>query len=131
MAEQVERVVREDNVNGDTVVTRRVDDGRTVDRGVAKLAQIVWFLVAVLVILLVIRLILALLGANPANAFADFIYTTSNPFVAPFRGLLRVGTLDLGVARFETETLVAIIVYSLIGWLIVKLINLGRRDSVV
>ena len=86
-------------------------------------------MVALLVLLLIVRLVLALLGANPANAFANFIYTLSNPFVAPFRALLQVGTLKLGVARFDMETLVAIIVYTIVGWLVVRLINLGRRDT--
>lgn len=129
MADRVERVTEQTTATGDTVVTDRVASTKDRDYPLSKLAQIVWFIIGVLVFLLVIRMVLSLLGANPANAFADLIYSLSNPFVAPFRGLLQVGTVELGIARFELETLVAIIIYTLIGWGIVKLINLGRKDT--
>lgn len=130
MAQHVETVTERQLVDDDNeTVVRRSTDTVDADRGVAKTAQVVWFIVGVLVFLLVLRMILSLLGANPANAFADLIYSLSGPLVTPFRGLLSVGTVELGVSRFETETLVAIIVYTLIGWGIVKLIDLGRRDT--
>lgn len=131
MADRVERVTEQTTVNNGEVVRDRSVSTRDTNYSVAKVAQIVWFVVGVVVFLLVIRMVLALLGANPANAFANLIYSLSNPFVAPFRGLLQVGTVELGVARFELETLVAIIIYTLVGWGLVKLINLGRKDTVV
>ena len=129
MADRVERVSEQTDVQDGRVVTERAVTTESRDAGVAKTGQIVWFIVGVLVSLLLLRMVLALLGANPANAFADLIYTLSNPFVAPFRGLLQVSSVNLGVSRFETETLVAVIVYTLIGWGIVKMINLGRKDT--
>ena len=131
MADRVERVTEQTSVNNGEVVRDRSVTTKDKNYSVAKTAQVVWFIVGVLVFLLVLRMVLALLGANPANAFADLVYSLSNPFVAPFRGLLQVSAVELGVARFELETLVAIIIYSLIGWGLVKLINLGRRDTVV
>ncbi len=129
MADRFERVTEQTSVNNGEVVRDRSVTTKDKNYSVAKTAQIVWFIVGVAVFLLVIRMVLALLGANPANAFADLVYTLSNPFVAPFRGLLKVGTVELGVARFELETLVAIIIYAVLGWGLVKLINLGRRDT--
>ena len=98
------------------------------DVGVSRAQQVVYLLAGILNGLLVIRLVLALFGANPANAFANFIYTITNPFVAPFRGLFGY-QLAVGQARFEIETLVAIIVYSLIAFAIGRLIGLGRRHA--
>ena len=131
MADRVERVSEETNVDNGRVVTERAVSSESRDASVAKTAQIIWFIVGVIVFLLLLRMVLALLGANPENAFANLIYTLSNPFVSPFRGLLQVGAVQMGVSRFETETLVAVTVYTLLGWGVVKLINLGRKDTVV
>ena len=130
MADRAERVTEQTTVNNGEVVRDRSVSTHDKNYSVAKTAQVVWFIVGVLVFLLLLRMVLALLGANQANAFADLVYSLSNPFVAPFRGLLQVGTVELGVARFELETLVAVIVYTLLGWGLVKLINLGRKDTV-
>lgn len=131
MADREERVTEQTTVNDGAVTRERAVTTKDKNYSVAKTAQVVWFIVGVLVFLLLLRMVLSLLGANPANAFADLVYSVSNPFVSPFRGLLQVGTVELGVARFELETLVAVLVYTLIGWGLVKLINLGRRDVVV
>jgi len=97
------------------------------NRRVSKAAQIIWYIIGVIVAILLVRVVLALLGANLDNQFAGFIYAISDPFVAPFRGLLQVGEFQAGVSRFEVETLVAALVYVLIGWGLEKLIDLGRR----
>jgi YggT family protein len=69
-----------------------------------------------------IRFILVLLGANPDNAFANLVYTITHPFVAPFFGLFGY-TLQLGVSRFEFESLVAMLVYALIGYGLVRMVS--------
>ena len=45
--------------------------------------------------------------------------------VQPFFGLFGY-TFHYGVTRFEFETVVAMIVYALIGWVIVKIIQIAR-----
>lgn len=92
--------------------------------------RIVYFLVGALAILLAIRFTLSLLGANLGNFFADFIFGLSNPFVAPFLNLFNYETA-LGSSRFELETLVAIAVYALLGWLVATLLRLPRRNATV
>lgn len=131
MADRVERVSEETTVDGGRVVKERAVNVSDRNEPINKVAQIVWFIVGVITSLLLLRFILALLGANPANAFANFIYELSNLFVAPFRGLLQVSTVEYGVARFEFETLVAVAVYVLVGYGIVKLIELGRKGTSV
>jgi hypothetical protein len=74
-------------------------------------------------VLLAFRFVLAALGANPNNGFADFIYSASHPLVAPFFNLFGYN-LDLGVARFEIYTLVAMAVYWVIAWGIARLVTL-------
>ncbi len=112
------QVLRETRVveqsNGETVTRAGVQTTSVV-------AQIVYFIAGVITAILGLRFILALLGANPSNAFANFVYTVSHPLVAPFFGLFNYQS-RVGVSRFEIETLVAIIVYALIAWGIVKLV---------
>jgi len=90
-------------------------------------ARIVSLIGGIIVALLGIRFVFALLGANPANQFANFIYSVSHPFVAPFVGLFRINE-QLGVVRFEFETLIAIAFWALITWMIVRLLTIGTHD---
>ena len=80
-----------------------------------KIAQVVWLLIIIILVLLAIRVMFALIGANLDNEFASFIYTATEPFVLPFRGLLNVGEVQYGVSRLEFETLVAMVIYFLAG----------------
>lgn len=96
------------------------------NHGVSKVAQIVWFITGVIVAVLGLRIVLAMIGANLANPFASFIYSLTDPFVSPFRGLLQIGEFQAGVARFELETLIAAIIYLLIGWGIVSAVRLAK-----
>lgn len=85
--------------------------------------RIVWYVAGILLVLLAFRFALALLGANPANAFANFIYNASHPFVAPFFSLFGYD-LQYGVSRVEVYTLVAMAVYAVIAYGIGRLFHL-------
>jgi hypothetical protein len=85
-----------------------------------RLVQAVWLVFGIIEGLLAIRFLLLLLGANRANDFAQLILGVSSPFVAPFFGLF--GTPALGGSVFELHTLVAMLVYLLLAWVVVKLV---------
>lgn len=108
---------------------RQVTPNETVEsnRSVEKASQIIWYIVGFIMALLLIRFVLALLGANLENDFAEFIYAITEPLVAPFRGLLQIGQFQAGVVRVEIETLLAGLVYGLIGWAITAAIRLAKR----
>lgn len=90
-------------------------------------ARIVYLLGGIITTLLGLRFVLSLLGANRGNDFANFIYTASHPFVAPFFGLFNYQE-QFGVVRFEFETLIAMLFWGFVTWLIVQLIMLpGER----
>ncbi len=117
---------------GNEVQSQRVvrhDEHTASPSGVA--SNVIWLVYGVVAGLHVIRMLLSLLGANSSNAFASFIYTVTNPFVAPFRSLFSVDTtVGNGLGRFEVETLVALIVYGLIAWVLVKLVRVKKDPAV-
>ncbi len=92
-----------------------------------KVQNTIYLLFGILEGLLGIRFVLELLGANPAAGFAQFIYTITNPFLAPFVGLF--GTARSGGSVFDVSILVAILVYALIAWVLVKIVWLVMGDS--
>ncbi len=84
-------------------------------------ARVIWTVLGILEILLGLRFLLRLIATNPSNAFATFIYGITGPFVAPFRGL--VGTPAVGGTVFEWTTLIAMAVYWLFFWIVVRVIQ--------
>jgi hypothetical protein len=76
--------------------------------------------------LLALRFGLALLGANPLNGLAAFIYGVTGPFVTPFMGLFSYDHVVVGVVSFQGYTLVAILAYSLLTGLAAKLATISR-----
>ena len=81
-----------------------------------KVTQFVWLLFGGLEA----RVILMLIGANPATPFTAFVYQLSELFLWPFRNI--VVNPAFGSSVLEITTLIAMIVYPLIGWAIVRLI---------
>jgi hypothetical protein len=92
-----------------------------------RLVQGIWLLFGIVEGILVIRFILKLLGANESAGFASFIYGASAPFIAPFNNLF--ANPGSGGSILELTTLMAIIVYMLVAWLIAKVVWLLAGES--
>jgi hypothetical protein len=87
-----------------------------------KAEQAIWFVVGVVDALLIIRFLLKLLGASLASGFVRFIYDLTAVLVAPFHAIFN--TVVSGRSILEPESLVAIAIYTLIGWGLAALIRL-------
>ena len=85
-----------------------------------QITRIIWSILSLLEILLGLRFMLKLIGANAISGFAVFIYGITGPFVAPFTAL--VGTPTFGGTILEVTTLIAMAVYALFFWLVVRAI---------
>ena len=117
--------VHETTTQPNGVQVRRQNISRSVETsGVVVAQRFVWFIVGVINVLIAIRFILLLLGANQSAGFVDFIYGITGILVAPFVGIF--GEPTYGRFMFEWSSVLAIVVYSLIAWGIVKLITLTR-----
>lgn len=73
------------------------------------------------------RFVLKLLAANPLAGFSSFIYNVSYPLAAPFLTVFRVSRVEGNV--LEWTTLLAMLVYWLIAWGIVKLFFMSKTVS--
>lgn len=67
-----------------------------------------------------LRVILKIIGANPDVDFARFIYNAAALFLAPFFGL--VGSPASGGMVLEVPSLIAMLFYGIVGWLILRVI---------
>jgi uncharacterized protein YggT (Ycf19 family) len=125
MVDRIEET-REVVDNGASRQTTRVVDNKV--GGAYTLARIIWFIAGVIIALLAFRFVFVLLGANPSNGFAHFIYTVSYPFARPFFGLFSYST-NYGVSRVEFSTLVAIVVYALIAFALARLVTIRKPQQ--
>jgi hypothetical protein len=85
-------------------------------------ATLIYFLLGVLEVILALRFIFRLLGANQNSGFIQFLYTLSGGFVGPFNGIFNDQTIG-NTSVFEVSTLIAILVYALVGWGLVSLVR--------
>jgi hypothetical protein len=89
--------------------------------------QAVWLLTGIITALLVIRFAFKLLAASTQASFVTFIYDLTQLFVAPFHGIFNTAANGRNV--FEPEALVAIVIYSLIGWGLASLVRVVTRGD--
>jgi len=128
MTDDVQQVRETTTQSGDTVQkTTEISNPHTkAEHKQNVVKRVIWFIAGILLVLLGIRFLLSLLGANTTNGFANFIYSVSHPFVAPFFSLFSYRNYVYGVSRFEIYTLVAMVVYAVIAWGIARLVTLNR-----
>ena len=133
MADSYDReVVREETNTGDPVRPAPVAPMRTSRTSSvyregsynSRATQAVWWIVGFIDVLIAIRFVLKLFGANPAP-FVRFMYDVTWPLVAPFHGIFN--TTQEGRSILEPESLVAIAIYTLVGWGFVTLIRTLTR----
>ena len=115
---------RIDEVAGEfrsSAVDEVVDTEREVQRsrGLARVSQIVDYIFWVIYALLGLRFLLALMAARSSAGFVQFIVTISNPFYAPFRGIVASPSTDAG------HTLLLPIVIAIIAYAILHLMING------
>lgn len=93
-------------------------------RTIFRTYQIIWYILAVIEILLGFRVTLKALGASQTSGFTSFVYALSDPFALPFAGILRTTINNLSV--FEWSTIIAAIVYLVVAYGIVHLMQMVK-----
>lgn len=115
--EHIEVVNRPDEYAQRRVVRRPAAVQRQV---VDRVTQVIWLLVGFLEALIAIRVLLKLIGANPAAAFSQFIYGVTSVFLWPFAGV--VSTPGVAQYQLEVNSIIGMVVYAIAGWAITRLI---------
>jgi uncharacterized protein YggT (Ycf19 family) len=85
--------------------------------------QITWLIIGLICALIAIRFVLRATGAREDAGFVSFVYAVTNALVAPFKAMY--SSTGNGPFVIEPESVVAIIVYLLLGLLIVKIIQIA------
>ena len=132
MAETQEKI-HETEVAGEgnkQILRERTSTSSTADSRLT-LTNGIYFVLGVIEVILLFRFLLKLLGANPASGFVNFVYDISGIFTAPFKAIFSSATTDGDVTSgvLEPATLVAMLVYLVVAWGIVKLVHLNTRDN--
>ena len=129
--EESEEKTKETEVSqkGDTQIVREKTSATSSDENRLTVINGIWLVLGIVEVLLAFRFVLKLLGANPNSGFVNFVYSISGPLNAPFRGIFTTPTTqgNITTSVFETSTVVAIIVYAIIAWGIVKLATLNKE----
>lgn len=87
-----------------------------------RVTQLIMLVFVVLEGLIGFRILFKLIDANPANLFAHFIYQLTDVFLTPFANLIN-NPINSGMVM-EITSLIAMLVYFLLCWIVVVLIRL-------
>ena len=86
------------------------------------------FLFGIVQALIGIRIILLLADANQANQLVRFIYDASAFFIGPFEGILHTNAISAGASVLDIAALVALVGWTVLEFLVIALIRIGRRE---
>ena len=76
-----------------------------------------WFIVA-LELLFLLRFVLELIGADPNNIFAEFLYNFTGFFLYPFLGIVPNTKIGQKGAFIDWSTLIGMAVYGILYWIL-------------
>ena len=93
--------------------------------------RVVSLVFGILAVLIGLRILLLLLVANAGNAIVDFVYSVTEPFVAPFRNIFQFNVVRSGDVTLDIAAVVALIGWLLIYLLIMAILRLGDRNAAV
>ncbi len=91
-------------------------------------ARVIYFVVGLFEVLLLLRFVFRLLGAGK-NGLVDLVYSVTGPMVIPLNGIFNDQSLN-NTSVLEISTLLAMAVWALLGWGIVKLLYIIFEPSV-
>src|SRR5688572_13843637 len=124
---QPQQVVRTTKKVAPQVQTEHPQKAFEKKRTIFRSYQVVWYVLTFIEILLAFRTTFKAIGANPFSGFVSLIYGITDPLIIPFAGIL--GTSASGSSVIEWSTIVAAVVYLLIAWGLVSLLQFAKPVS--
>lgn len=101
----------------------RHEEALTVRYAIGKLNDFIRWFIGVLEVTLAIRFVLKLIGADPNNLFAGFLYALTDIILFPFSTIVRSPSIHTYQA-FEWSTLIAMAIYALLFWAIGRFLRI-------
>lgn len=108
-------------------VEARQEEARTVKFAIGKLGDFIQWFVVVLEVMLAIRFVLRLIGADPNNIFAGFIFALTDIILYPFSTIIPNPSVHPNEA-IEFTTLIGMAIYYLIFWAIKRFLRILISD---
>lgn len=94
------------------------------------LRRVVTLIFGIIQSLIVLRIVLLLLNAREQNEIVQFILNASQPFVAPFVGILNVDALHASGSVLDVAAVVALIGWTILEAIVIWAVNIMRREPV-
>jgi len=124
----------------ETVTTRQNNSDRSTSvssennaTGYQTFEYLIYFFFGLVSVLLAFRFVLKLAGASMGSTFVSWIYGATQLFIWPFAGIFRRGFASGAetTSVFEPSTLIALVVYAILAWGIVKLLRIlsGKQQT--
>lgn len=88
---------------------------------------VISFVLGIIELFLILRFFFHLFGANSSAPFVRWLYDMTDPLLNPFRNIFPSPQIGGGAFVVEFTTLVALIVYMFVGYLLLELIAAIRR----
>ena len=115
--------------DGDVVAERRV--AMTRPTGATMVSRIVVVIFGLIQLLIGARIVLLALDAREGNALVAGILALSQPFVAPFEGILNSDALAAGGAVLDLAAVLALIGWTMVELVLLAILRIGRSGDQV
>ena len=115
--------------DGDVVAERRV--AMTRPTGATMVSRIVVVIFGLIQLLIGARIVLLALDAREGNALVAGILALSQPFVAPFEGILNSDALAAGGAVLDLAAVLALIGWTIVELVLLTILRIGRSGDQV
>jgi uncharacterized protein YggT (Ycf19 family) len=90
------------------------------------LPKLIHFVLGLVEIVLMLRIVLRLFAANPNASFVNWVYSTSDTLIQPFRGIFPTTVIEKSYV-LDFTALFALIIYALVGSLLGYLVAVLER----
>lgn len=133
MVREVERVAPSEPVlatnDGRLVEERRVATTRP--SGSTLASRVVILVFGLIQLLIGMRILLLALDAREGNTLVAAILDLSQPFVAPFEGMLNTNALAAGGSVLDVAAVLALVGWTVLELVVLAVLRLGRRGDEV
>ena len=95
-----------------------MSEGESRKYAIGKIIDFIRWIIVALELLFLLRFVLELIGADPNNPFAQFLYKFTGFFLYPFLGIVPNTPIGTNGAFIDWSTLIGMAVYGILYWIL-------------